>query len=708
MTVFFFFLLTLAPQQPKQDPKPNDDIVIKTTDVFRSAGKGRIVYTNVSISREGQFLITADHMTHDSESEVVEASGNIKIDYQTELGLIEVTARETTFYLDGSAAIFTETTAQFGNEFFFVGERVEMHEGGEEFLIENGTITTCNQATAQWSFKIQSAKIKKEGYALVKGARFRIKDVPVLYIPWMIVPAMQKRRSGLLMPITGSSERNGSFFSQPIYWAPRGDFDMTFTPSFYEKVGLKMDLEARYATRPDLSGRLEGSLFNDKVIEDLAKAGNVPVEDGKPLNPNRFRVNMQHNQTWKKGNIHIKVEAGSDFSVDRDYLQNAQSTRLRDYYYRLGYDRNIGRNALYLRMNRLERILATKEAESGKEITRVNQVPELRFYMPNMHLGSGFFLRNYFYGDFFDYDHLVTSPEKEALSGDVLRIGIDSELSRAQDWSRFLRTRWGARYQGAYYRGDDVTGNEAHGGGFGFLETTGPRFSRTYGTGQKRIVHYLDAAITVKAGSRKEEPFLESIFLDELDIRLNEQVDGIQTAWKVNSRMFAGPRGRVRPYLDMEISQEANLDSDQENRPIKTRFRLLNLGGFHAQGIFDYNPDRGTLDTLSVYGSVNRNDWRGYGGYVRRGQGLANQESFIGILQFNLSQLRSRFKVALDYNFETNGFKTQEFLYGYRGQCVGVNLNYVKSPFDSGVQGNRDFFRITLTLGDRINLGSRF
>ena len=244
MTHLVILAFCLAFQQPKQDTKA-DEIVIKTTDVFRSDDKKRMVYTNVTVSLEGRFLMTADRMTHDADRGMVEAEGNVKIDYQTELGLVEVAARKTTFFTSSSAGIFEEATAQFGNEFFFVGERVEMLEGGQEFLIENGVITACNQARPQWSLKIKKARIKKEGYAIIHGARFRIKDVPVIYIPWLIVPAMQERRSGLLMPVTGSSERNGSFLSQPIYWAPRGDFDMTFTPSFYKNAGLKMDVEAR-------------------------------------------------------------------------------------------------------------------------------------------------------------------------------------------------------------------------------------------------------------------------------------------------------------------------------------------------------------------------------------------------------------------------------------------------------------------------------
>ncbi|MDJ0838466.1 MAG: putative LPS assembly protein LptD [Acidobacteriota bacterium] len=702
---FILLLLIVLPVWAQDEP-PSREIEISDTG-FITDQLGRSVRENASVSMEGVFLLTADRLIYDPEDNTVEAEGNVKIDYQTELGLIEVSAQSAYFNITQSAGYFKEVAVRFADEFYFVGEKLEMVENGEVYLITNGFATSCNQVSAQWSMKINSARVEKEGYAVVKGIRFRIKDLPVLYLPWMIAPVMQERRSGLLLPDTGGSERNGTYFSLPIYWAPRQDFDTTFTPHYHLDAGLQMGIETRYATRPDLSGIMRGSFFKDRVMEELLEEDKAPIEDGKPLSENRYRLTYWHRQQWKKGVLNIDVDAGSDFSVDRDFLQDAQSTRIRDYHWRAGYDRRVGRNALYVRLNRLDRILAVDE-----EVTGITHLPEFRFYMPNRHIGSGFHLRTYLYGDWFNYDDLVVAPGQEPLEGDLLRTGIDTELSRTIKRWQYVRLRWGARYQGAYYRGDNnPEDTEVVGGAFGFVETVGPRFSKIYRQGDKRLVHYVDAALSVKVGDREEDPFLESVLFDELDIRLNEQVDDVQTAWRVNSRIFAGPRGKVRPFMDLEISQDADIDGDEENKPIETRLRLINLGGFHANGIFDYDPDQGTIDTLSVYGSVNRGtDWQGYGGYVRRrAAGDIRQESFVGILQWNWTRFRSRFKAALDYNFETSEFKSQEFLYAYQGQCVGVQLNYVKSPFDSSEIGNQDFFRITLTLRNLANnIGTRF
>jgi len=694
-----------------QDREPSELLI--ESEGFTRDEQGQQINQNVTVRIEGLLLMTADEMILDPGDNTATVRGNVKIDYQSEAGLIEIAAREGYFHADASAGYFTDVSVRFGDDFFFVGERIEILDSGEVFLIERGTATSCNQVKQHWSISLNRARVKREGYAVVRGVQFEILDVPVLYLPWMIAPAMQERRSGFLTPDTGGSERNGAFFSQPYYWAPRQDFDTTFIPSYHTSAGFELGIETRYAVKPDFTGLLTGSWYHDEVMERLREEGTAPIEDGEPLSSDRFRVFYRHDQKAFGGNLRFDVDAGSDFSVDRDYLEDAQSTRIRDYTYRAGWDRKVGRNALYLRLNRLERILAVDE-----RVSEVNQLPEMRFYMPNRHVGSGFFLRGYLYGDWYDFDEIQTAPGAVPLSGDLFRIGIDTELSRTLDRSRWFRLRWGVRYQGAYYNLGSGAENialeedssELRGGAFGFIEGVGPRFTRSYRTGDRRLVHYVDGGLSIRAGDRQVDPFLESVFFDELDIRLNEQVDGFQTGWRISSRLFAGPKGSVRPLLDIEISQDANIDSEVANSPIETRFRLINLGGFHANGIFDYNPDQSRFDTLSLYGSINSGSWLGYGGYVRRrAADDIRQESYIGVLQWNLARIRSRFKVALDYNFETNDFKSQELLYGYNGQCVGVTLNYVISPFDSSATGNTDFFRLTVSLRNLANnIGTRF
>lgn len=700
LLIFFFLTGIVFAQESTQA----FDIQYNT---MKAEGKNFIV-TDIRASLPGVFLLTADDAIYDSESNVITVTRNVKIDYQTDQGLVEITAQEGVFDQINRNGSFTGVSVSFGDEFYFVGNTLEMEDDGQQFVITGGQITACNQAVAQWSVEIERARVQKEGYAFIKGAKFRVKNFPIFYFPYFIAPAMQKRRSGLLTPDSGRTERNGYFFSQPVYWAPRQDVDFTVTPIWYKDAGLRLDLEARYAPKIDINSLFQGRYIKDDVMADLIQANTAPNEDGEPLDEDRFRAFVDHSQPLLGGAFQVDVNAGSDFSVDRDYLQDASQTRVRDYYYRAALHRPVGRNLASIRVNRLERILSQNE-----EVQGVSKLPDFTFYQPNAHLGKGFYMRNYLYAGLFDLEDLgneavplelvdqlgATSPVNDRL----VRVGLDSEISRAQNWVRFLHTRWGVRYQGAYYQLDEWDEDAHRGGGFAFLETVGPRLQKSYGSGDRRLVHYIDAGLDFRMGSDREDPFLETITFDALDQRIKNLEDGFSTTWRINSRLFMGPKGAVRPLMDVEITQDADIDGE-ETKPIETRFRLLNLRGFQGHGLFEYNPDDGTFDTISMYSSVNRGSWTGYGGYVRR---QPDSESFIGISQWQLSRWRSRFKIAMDYDVRNSEFKSQEFLYGYQGQCLGVNLGYVKSPFDSS-RSSRDFFQLTINLRNLSELGTRF
>lgn len=658
----------------------------------------------VKVTLPGQLLLTADILSHDPKTQILEASGNVKIDYTTSLGLIEVTAERIRYDVEQASGYLEDVQVQFGNEFYFEGKLLEVFEGGDRFYIEDGTATACNQPVPQWSFRIKSARVRREGYAVLKHASLRVKKTPVLYFPYLILPAMQERRSGFLTPETGSSERNGRFFSQPYYWAPRQDFDATLTPTYFDTSGAALNIETRYQPNWQTYNYFDGIYYSDKVLRDATVK---PQEDGEDLDDQRYRLSMRHNQAIWKGDFTMSMEAGSDFSVDRDFLENAEKTRLRDYFFRARFDRDFKRDHLALAVDRLDRILAADE-----EVIRLTNLPRVRYYQPNRDIGAGFYYRNQGYFDYYDLEDVGANSRDDR----VLRVGMDSTISRPFYFNSYIHPRVGLTYRGAYYQSEDPPEGSRDDAfkstASVFAEAQGPRLQNRYRFGQNQLVHYVDSGLRLSYGEQERDPFLETIDLDELDIRLNDQNDGLQSEWRFNSRIFWRDDSGIKPILELLMRQQVSLENEEgPSEPIETRFRFSNLAGFYANGLMDYNPDTNQVDELSFYGSVNRERiWTGYAGYVRKRRSATNtaQDSLIAISQLNLPRWHSRFKVSLDYDFELNELKSQEILYGYQGQCVGIILNYVSSPFDSTSNRDRDFFQLTVSLRNLSELGSKF
>ncbi|CAM2005256.1 LPS-assembly protein LptD [Acanthopleuribacter pedis] len=727
-----WLMLGGAPLSAQADLADRELIIQHLGDQYRDAEGRQIVTGGVRVTIGRDILMTADELIYYTNTNVIEAAGNVKIDYTTEMGVIEIAAQTVRYDVNNRGAVFEEVFSQFGDEFYFVGSRLEAYDRGTYFVINNGKVTACNQPVAQWSMDISHATIERGGYAVVRNAKFRIKRLPVIYLPWFIIPVLSQRQSGFLQPDTGSSDRNGSFFSVPYYWAPRADFDATFVPAYADKAGFNLDLEMRYMPRHNFLGELKGTFYLDNIIGDQAVADR-PTEDGKPLKKKRFRADWFHRQKLWNADFTMDIESGSDFSVDRDFLEEAEQTRIRDYTYRARWARGVGRDHLSINLGRLDRILSLTEAERANglnpAVIGIHALPDVRYYQPKRHIGAGFYYRNQIYAGWYEFDNLGGNQ----LDGDLSRFGMDLELSRPVELTSFLHARLGVAAFGASYSGDlssavpdgnetpgndnDVKRDEERGSAFGFAELLGPRLRRTYDLEDRRLVHYFDTGVDIRAGvGRRKDSFIESIEMDELEIRLNQTRDDVSSVWRMNHRLFTGPRGKVRPLGEIEVSQEVSWESDngadRPNEPIKARFRLSGLGGLHGNGFIDYNPDEGVLDALSFYGSVNKGNWRGYGGYVKRRSSTdmnqVQQESFIGISELRLDRFRSRFKLYIDYDILQSDVKSQQLLYGYQGQCVGFTINYVRSPFDSSNANNQDFLRFTVNLRNLGELGTKF
>lgn len=702
MKWFLYLCLSVHAWVMAQEPTQLSIEVQGTSKITKEGVQQAEGYVKVTIP--GQLLLTADSLSHDPKSQTIEASGNVKVDYTTSIGLIEVTAATIKYDIEKGSGFLEDVQVQFGNEFYFSGKLLEVYNGGESFYIEEGTATACNQPTPQWSFRIHSAKVKREGYAVLKHASLRVKKLPVLYLPYLVLPAMQERRSGFLTPETGSSERNGRFFSQPYYWAPRQDFDATFTPTYFDTSGAGLDVETRYRPSWNTYNHFQGVYYSDKVLRDATVK---PQEDGEDLNDQRYRLSMQHHQAIWQGDFTVAMEAGSDFSVDRDFLENAAKTRLRDYYFRARFDRDFKRDHLALAIDRLDRILATDE-----EVIRLTNLPRVRYYQPNRDIGGGFYYRNQGYFDYYNLEDVGANSRDDS----VMRVGMDGTVSRPFYFNSFIHPRVGLDYMGAYYRSDDAPEGLAKDGFKStaalFAEAQGPRLQNRYKFGDNQLVHYIDMGLRLSYAEQERDPFLESIDLDELDIRLNASNDGLQSEWRFNSRFFWRDDNGIKPILEILMRQQVDLESgNTPNQPIETRFRFSNLAGLYANGLMEYNPETNQVDELAFYASVNRESyWTGYVGYVRKRRSLTDsaQDSLIAISQLNLPRWRSRFKISLDYDFELSELKSQEILYGYQGQCVGLILNYVSSPFDSTSNNDRDFFQFTLSLRNLSELGTKF
>lgn len=212
-----------------------------------SEGKRVIVHEgNVDI-RYGEYRLQADKVTVIEEKNMMIAEGNVVFDqgenqritgtkaewnYETKLGYFLNTTGFTNQTIDGTIIYFTADRV----------DRISV----EEIVVKNGKFTACEDAVPKWSFTAREASIKTNDRVKLKSPKFRLRDVPVIQLPFATIPIKeQDRQSGFLTPTFGYSANKGFRLAAAYYQTLGRSADVTFRGDLYSSRGIGFGLDAR-------------------------------------------------------------------------------------------------------------------------------------------------------------------------------------------------------------------------------------------------------------------------------------------------------------------------------------------------------------------------------------------------------------------------------------------------------------------------------
>ncbi len=155
------------------------------------------------------------------------------------------------------------------------------------YELKQASYTTCPPLTSPWQVKASHILLDKEsGRGYATHARVYVKGVPVLYVPYINFPIDSRRKSGLLWPVIGVSNKFGPYALAPFYWNMAPNYDMTITPGLLTKRGIQFTDKFRYLT-PINNGFINFSIIpKDRMFADYQSA----VADN-PLNADPYSGN---------------------------------------------------------------------------------------------------------------------------------------------------------------------------------------------------------------------------------------------------------------------------------------------------------------------------------------------------------------------------------------------------------------------------------
>jgi LPS-assembly protein len=270
---------------------------------------------NVIITFTGGWL-KADSVLYRRPDNIAHAQGNVKIKSDDDI----LEGQKVSFNINSKTGVVGEGELFIAeNNVHIRGERIEK-KSEANYRLEKGYFTTCNGSCPDWSISGREVDVAVDGYGVIRDGRFLVRNVPVLYIPWLIFPAKTTRQTGLLFPhFSYSRDNNGLDIEVPFYWAFSESADATFFQRYIEKRGFKEGVELRYFLNPDTSGLFYADFIRDnKQAVETAGVQSRNWQDGK----DRWSYYFNHGGTLSNG---VKVRADIKRVSDHWYFRDFSS-----------------------------------------------------------------------------------------------------------------------------------------------------------------------------------------------------------------------------------------------------------------------------------------------------------------------------------------------------------------------------------------------
>jgi len=263
--------------------------------------------------------VKADWVSYEASLGVIKARGHLLID----VGGDQMTAESGRIDLQEATGTFEQAKIVHQDQTLHIEGRVIEKTGDLTYHIADGWIVTCKLEpgeTAPWSFGAADVEITDGGYAWLKHATFRIKDVPLLYSPLMVLPAKHTRQTGFLFPAVSSSSRDGFNLETPFFINLSPSTDLTLFPRYFANRGLMSGAEFRYVFDENSKGMLMGNYLDDR-LSDPAEVDYY--RDGQFTHTNSDRY-------WLRGKVDQDIGQWTtrldlDVVSDQDYLREFDS-----------------------------------------------------------------------------------------------------------------------------------------------------------------------------------------------------------------------------------------------------------------------------------------------------------------------------------------------------------------------------------------------
>lgn len=306
--------LRMVPQPPRysETATPSDTMEIRC-DASRVEKGGLTQFTGDVELIRGDLAIRSDVINYDDALGRFEAEGRTQM---WNAGMIW-SGQAATYSMDQSVSELED------GQYWLLGGRGRGHarrlkhdKDAQVTELESVDYSTCPLPEEGWRVSASTIRLDhRADRGSARNAVLRVKEVPILYFPYINFPISDKRKSGFLAPAIGTTNESGFDTRVPYYWNIAPNHDATITPRILSDRGVMIGGEYRY---------LDENYFGEVDFEYLP--GDKLRDD-----QDRSAVSIEHQQRFadNSGLLNVLLNNVSDDAYFEDFGRSISVTSQR-------------------------------------------------------------------------------------------------------------------------------------------------------------------------------------------------------------------------------------------------------------------------------------------------------------------------------------------------------------------------------------------
>lgn len=227
--------------------------VFMTKDTVEASGE-------VTVSGEG-YLLKADYGKYYDSNKTLFLEGDVEVYKDSKLYLLTNSIKANIDFKEGFMEPFFMMDKDSGTWIAASSSNLK----DSVYTFDECTVSSCEVADPKWYIEATKSSFNQEAMTIsARNPIFYFLDIPILYLPYIWFSIDDTRRTGLLVPHIGFSNKEGFVYEQSLYIAPMDSWDLELTPQIRTTRGEGLYSTFRFADTPHSKGSIKFGYFEDK------------------------------------------------------------------------------------------------------------------------------------------------------------------------------------------------------------------------------------------------------------------------------------------------------------------------------------------------------------------------------------------------------------------------------------------------------------